>query len=300
MKRHLPPLKALVAFEAAASAKNFSEAANTLCVTQGAVSKQIKLLEEHLQARLFERQGNAIKLTEAGKNYLQMTAQALDIIEKGSETFYAEQKKEVITIDIIPSLSALWMFSRVHTFQGLHPSITIQIHSSDNPINISSQQSDIAIRCLPTSSQNPNHELLLTENLKLIASPELLDSKPIKKTEDISKHQLLQLTNRPYLWEDVFEKYTLESTEFNKTFACEHFYMLIQAVIKKLGIAFVPDFLCEELLQKGQLVNPLNISIDTQYAYYFISPNYKKNEKKVIKFKEWVREELASYFKNKS
>lgn len=295
MKRNLPPLKALIAFEAAATSKNFSEAAEKLYVTQGAISKQIKLLEEHLQIALFTRKGNSITLSPEGEGYLHTVSQALSIIEKGSEKFYAEQKKEIIIIDIIPSMSSLWMFSRVDKFQRRYPNITMQINSSDNPIETAIQKSDIAIRCIPNDKTYANSEVLLNEKLRLIASPTLLKLKPIKKVSDIHQHTLLKPSNRSTIWAELYDKYGIENSPSENGVSCEHFYMLIQAAIEKLGIALVPDFLCEELIQTGKLVNPLNISIESKYAYYFLTPSYKKDESKVIRFKEWIRSELDAY-----
>lgn len=295
MKRNLPPLKSLIAFEAAATSKNFSDAAEKLYVTQGAISKQIKQLEEHLQIRLFTRKGNAIELSPEGKEYLNSVSQALSIIEKGSEIFYASQKKEVIIIDIIPSMSSLWMFSRVEKFQRRHPNITIQINSSDNPIETAIQTSDIAIRCLDKNKAQAHSEKLLVENLRLIASPSLLEYKPIKTMDDIRQHTLLKPSNRPNIWADLYSQYKIDGKPSENGVTCEHFYMLIQATIEKLGIALVPDFLCEELIQAGQLVNPLNISVKSEYAYYFFTPHFKTAESKVLRFKEWVRSELSDY-----
>jgi DNA-binding transcriptional LysR family regulator len=295
MKRNLPPLKALHVFEVAAKLESFSDAADTLFVTQGAISKQIKLLEEKLRTRLFERQGGSVHLTVEGKNYLAIISQALDIIEAGSEKFYSEQATETLIIDILPSLSALWMFSRVEQFQERHSGISLQIDSSDDIIDWNTKRADIAIRCLSTEKKHADGELLLTENLRLIASPALLKNKPISAFEDLYAHKLLTLRNRPQLWQTLFAEHQLETRLAVNSFECEHFYMVIQAVIENFGIALVPDFLCEDLIQKGQLINPLNTVMKSHYGYYFISQQHKKDERKVVIFKEWMKDQLSLY-----
>jgi DNA-binding transcriptional LysR family regulator len=278
-----------------AEKSRFSDAADTLFVTQGAISKQIKLLEEKLRTRLFERQGGSVHLTVEGKNYLAIISQALDIIEAGSEKFYSEQATETLIIDILPSLSALWMFSRVEQFQERHSGISLQIDSSDDINDWNKKRADIAFRCLRTEKKHADGELLLTENLRLIASPALLKNKPISAFEDLYAHKLLTLRNRPQLWQTLFAEHQLETRLAVNSFECEHFYMVIQAVIENFGIALVPDFLCEDLIQKGQLINPLNTVMKCHYGYYFISQQHKKDERKVVIFKEWMKDQLSLY-----
>jgi DNA-binding transcriptional LysR family regulator len=295
MKRNLPPLKAVYVFEVAARTESFSETAEILFVTQSAVSKQIKLLEEHLRVRLFDRQGGVVTLTEDGRQYLEVVTKALDIVESGSEKYYSDQKRETLNIDINPSLSVLWIFSRVEQFHQLHPSITLHIDSADDFVDWSKKRADVAIRCLPRDKKHSDAELLAAENLKLIISPKLLKDVPIRSVDDLYKHKLVYLNNRPKLWNEVFQKYELDDRLANIGFGCEHFYMVVQAALEGFGVALVPDFLCEDLLQKRQLINPLNISIASDHNYYFLTPSHKKDESKVLRFKEWVKSQLHSY-----
>ncbi len=292
MKRHLPPLNALRVFEVAAKSESFSKAAETLFVTQSAVSKQIRLLERHLGTALFERNGGVVTLTNEGRQYLSVISQALDIVEAGSEKFYAHQEKEVLTINITPSLSALWMFSRVEEFHQLHPDIVLHINSADDDIDWSKSQVDISIRCLPKDKKNTDAELLLAEKLLLIASPQQLEETPVSSVADLQKCQCITLNNRPHLWHDFFEHYQLDKMDVVSSFGCEHFYMVIQAALKHLGIGFVPDFLCHDLLQQQKLINPLKIELNSDYGYYLITPPHKKDQTKVARFTEWVKKTL--------
>ena len=87
----------------------------------------------------------------------------------------------------------------------------------------------------------------------------------------------------------------MEAPTLTSGFSCEHFYMVVQAALEHFGLALVPNFLCEDLLQKGTLVSPLNITLNSDFGYYLISPPHKKDERKVVEFKQWLREELSCF-----
>ncbi len=292
MKRHLPPLNALRVFEVAAKSESFSKAAEILFVTQSAVSKQIRLLEKHLGIILFERHGGTVILTNEGRQYLAVISKALDTIELGSEKFYNNQSKETLTINIAPSLSALWMFSRVNDFHMLHPDIVLHINSADDEIDWHKNDIDIAVRCLPNDKKHTDAELLIQEQLLLIATKQQLESNPINCPTDLQQHQCISLNNRPQLWEDFFDQHQLDKSKLTSSFGCEHFYMVIQATLKHLGIGLVPDFLCNDLIEQQELINPLNVKIASNYGYYLIIPPHKKDQKKVISFKNWLKQAL--------
>ena len=204
-----PTTQCTTGFEAAAKSENFGQTADVLCVTQGAVSKQIRLLEEHLGCALFERRGSTLHLTPEGKSYLAVIAQALDIIEMGSEHFYQQDAKETLTINIMPSLSTLWMFSRVNTFQQSHPNIVLRINSSDEEVDWYRQSMDLAIRCLPIHSKPKHAELLFSETLRLIIHPDLLSQhfsqeQTLNSISDLDQFTTINLKNRPLAQEQLF------------------------------------------------------------------------------------------------
>ncbi len=292
MKRNLPPLNALRVFEAAARAESFSKASDELFVTQSAVSKQVRLLEVYLGESLFERHAGHVQLTNAGREFLLVVSQALDLLEDGYGKFVDNQPQQMLTIDVIPSLSVLWMFPRVDDFQKHHPEIVLHIDSADGLVDWSKNNADAAIRCLPQEHGYNDAELLFTENLVLIASPALLAINPIDSVEDLTRHKLLNLTTRPDLWSEFFQRYNVDISGDAEGFGCEHFYMVIQAALQSFGIGLVPRFLCEDLLKEGQLCQPESLGMASSYGYYFISPAYKRHKNKVQQFRCWIDRQL--------
>ena len=121
MLRRLPPLNALKAFDAAARHESFTRAAEELCVTQGAVSHQVKALEEELGVKLFNRERQRLVITEAGREYLVVVRDALDRIAVGTERLVQRQSSGVLTVSTSPDFAAKWLVHRLGRFAEAHP-----------------------------------------------------------------------------------------------------------------------------------------------------------------------------------
>src|SRR4051795_562616 len=121
MPRRLPPLNALKAFEAAARHESFTRAAEELCVTQGAVSHQVKALEAALGAKLFSRERQRLVITGAGRDYLSVVGDAFDRIAVGTERLTQRQRSGVLTVSTSPDFAAKWLVHRLGHFVELHP-----------------------------------------------------------------------------------------------------------------------------------------------------------------------------------
>ncbi|SPB14449.1 transcriptional regulator [Caballeronia novacaledonica] len=144
MKRRLPPLLALRAFEAAGRLMSFSKAADELNVTQGAISRQIKLLEDFLRAPLFRRLTRQVELTPFGQNYLQAATAALNQIERA--TVQSLQEARALSVSLLPTLGALWLMQRLTSFMTEHPQIRLEVSSSLEPANFKRDGIDVALR----------------------------------------------------------------------------------------------------------------------------------------------------------
>ena len=130
MPRQLPPLNALRAFEAAARSESFTRAAEELCVTQGAVSHQVKALEATLGIKLFNRERQRLTITDAGREYLGVVRDALDRIAAGTERVLQRQNSGVLTVSTSPDFAAKWLVHRLGRFAEHHPAIDLRISAS--------------------------------------------------------------------------------------------------------------------------------------------------------------------------
>ena len=293
MKRKLPPLNALKVFEVAGRTENFSKAAEELFITQSAVSKQIRTLEQNLNTQLFFRKSGVIRITEAGEQLLENIIQAFDLLETGIQPFYEDNIKERLTVNITPSLSSFWMFERVEHFSSRFPEISLYLNSEVGDINWVKSGSDLAIQIMPRQQNHQHAELIKNEQLVLVATPELLKKKPIKNLDDILKHKLIANNKRPNMWENFFKILNIDSATIDSSLGCQHAFMTVNAAMQGFGLALVPKLLCEDLLHKKQLENPLSIQIDSGRGYYFLSPPHKREERKVRLFFEWIKQEFT-------
>ena len=127
MPRHLPPLNALKAFEAAARSESFTRAAEELCVTPGAVSHQVKSLEETLGIKLFNRERQRLVITDAGREYLGVIRDAFDRIASGTERVLQRQNAGTLTVTTSPDFAAKWLVNRLGRFAEAHPGIDLRV-----------------------------------------------------------------------------------------------------------------------------------------------------------------------------
>ncbi|MDN2664588.1 LysR substrate-binding domain-containing protein [Psychromonas sp. 14N.309.X.WAT.B.A12] len=290
----LPSIKALRTFVAVADNMSFSKAAQALFVSQGAVSKNISSLEKQLGQPLFNRRLNGIELTSAGEQYLPKIIEALEIIQYTTESLVLiDQVEEVLSLNVTPSFASLWLIPHIQQFYDLNKNIRVRIKTGDGIIKKTNGESDIAIRCLSVSAHYENATLLRREKLVLVASPQLLASNPINTIQDVQHFDAIFHITRPRLWEQFKKQNQLT---FSSNYSCtgfEHFYMSLEAAKGGLGLALLPDFMVHKSLVSGELINPLNISMDTDYAYYAFIPSYRLSSRKIYEFKQWITANLG-------
>src|SRR5881227_2888342 len=146
MPRQLPPLNALRAFEAAARSESFTRAAEELCVTQGAVSHQVKALEATLGIKLFNREHQRLVITDAGRDYLNVVRDAFDRIAVGTEQLLQRQNSGVLTVSTSPDFAAKWLVHRLGHFVEAHPEIDLRVSASLHHVDFAREEVDIAVR----------------------------------------------------------------------------------------------------------------------------------------------------------
>jgi len=297
MKRELPPLNAIKAFEAAARNMSFSLAAQELCVTQGAISKQIQRLESTLNQPLFNRQGSAITLTMAGKRYLPAISDALDTIQLATAQLQQSvNKTDILTLEVTPSFSSLWLIPALVDFQQQYPEFHIDIRIDHYPASSATPDVDIdlQIQCLLPNRANQRAQLLIHEKLLLVGHRDLFKQHPFNHTNDLFNYTLLPHITRPELWPHLFAHLQVDGQKpmrFGMGF--EHFYMTLEAVNRGAGLGLIPEFMVAEHLRCGQLTNPLDIHYNSDYGYYLVVPGYKKDLRKVTFFSDWIKQYLA-------
>src|SRR5215218_1696917 len=194
MSRQLPPLNALRAFEAAARSESFTRAAEELCVTQGAVSHQVKALEATLGIKLFNRERQRLVITEAGREYLTVVRDALDRIAVGTERLVQRQSSGLLTISTSPDFAAKWLVYRLGHFAEAHPGIDLRVSAAMHHVDFAREEVDLAVRHADGNWLGLDAVRLSAEDLFPVCSPKLVTGRNgVKKPSDLLKFPLLHL-----------------------------------------------------------------------------------------------------------
>lgn len=293
MYPNLPPLNAMRAFESAARNVSFTLAAKELFVTHGAVSKQVKILEQYLGVNLFIRQHRKLVLTEEAKPYLTKVQSALQTINGATQELISQpQFAQRIAINVLPSLTISWLIPSLEGFKLSNPNLFVDLSIGDFAIDFSQHQYDIAIRSATKKPLGCNVLKLMDEDLCLVCSPQLAAT--MISLQDINKMTLLEHTSRPGLWRFWGDDIGIKITTDNK-FGMEHFYMLSQAAVSSMGVALIPRFFVSQQLADGSLVIPFSAGFVSPYSYYLLTPTASPLPLKVQTFIDWLLPLFAPY-----
>jgi LysR family glycine cleavage system transcriptional activator len=292
MVRRLPPLNGLKAFEAAARSESFTRAAEELNVTQGAVSHQVKALEDTLGLKLFHRERQRLILTEAGRNYLAVVRDALDRIAVGTERLLQRQEGGVLTVSTSPDFAAKWLVNRLSRFADKHPDVDLRVSATTHYVDFAREDVDIAIRHGDGNWPGLHVERLYSERLFPVCSPKLVAvGNRITKVADLLKFPLLRLEDAKN-WTRLFEAAGVKAS-VGPGPVLNRASMLIDAAIDGQGIALARTALAAWDLVNGRLVRPVDVSLRMANTYWIACPKAASNVPKIATFRDWVLAEAA-------
>ena len=312
MSRRMPSLNAARAFEVAARHLSFSHAANELGVTQGAISRQVKALEEFLGIKLFHRLTRAIELTEAGQEYHVSLRDAFDRIEQATQRITNRGDRQVLTVGVLPTFAMHWLIPRLGAFMEANASVEVRFVTSIIPVNFAREDIDVAIRVGSLDPAAPDGtapridlkmvedwagvraDLVASDVLVPVCSPGLYDgSPPLNELEHLRQHTLLHTSTRPRAWPDWLGAVGMGVLEHEDEPAFGHFFMTLQAATQGLGVAIVPEILVAKDLDAGTLVKPFDAAVESAGAYYLLCRQHQWDAPKVRAFREWLLSEAA-------
>jgi LysR family transcriptional regulator, glycine cleavage system transcriptional activator len=293
VRRRLPSLNALKAFEASARHESFTKAADELCVTQGAVSQQVKALEADLGLRLFNRERQRLLITDAGRSYLEIVRDAFDRIANGTERLLQRQQSGVLTITTSPDFAAKWLVHRLGRFSEAHPQIDLRVSASMHHVDFAREDFDLAIR--HGNGQWPGLHVtrLCTEELFPVCSPKLLQGRSaLRSPRDIKRHRLLY-TNSTAGWARWLDLAGVDGVDFKRGTLFNQSSIAIDAAIDGQGLALARTALASWDLICGRLVRPFRQALEAPYAYWLVCPKSAADLPKIATFTQWVLREAA-------
>ena len=297
MRRFLPSLSALQAFDSAARHLSFTRAAEDLMLTQSAISRQINNLEAHLGLRLFERTGSRLVLTDSGRNLAEDVRASLDRLEEVAIDAVRGRKAETsMILGAHSTFARRWLLPRLQGFIRANPAIPLEIADLPPGTDPEASEADIAVLRGHGSWSHVRARKLFAEKLVVIAAPALRDQiGPTDAPLDFRRLPSLQNSSRPSLWlawlrasnrpyEGAIQGLRLPRNE-----------LLIEAALAGLGLAVVPFSYVSTEIAAGRLFLPFGDPVPSGEAYWVVMPERKAHRPNLLIMRDWLlREARAS------
>lgn len=304
MSRHLPPLLAVRAFEAAARHGSFSRAAEDLCVTAGAVGHQIKALEAWLDVPLFERGPRSVELTEAGRRYFGEVKAVLERLESCSQDIRRMAQSSEVTLTAMPSFVTRWLMPRLGGFQQAHPDIEVRVLASVPPVDFARDRVDLAIRlgCGPYPGLQAC--TLMHEYYVPVASPafaaRLGSSGPAQRLlaanllHDEYEVRIPDQIDWPR-WARAQGDARAHGGQWSRGMHFSHTYLSLEAATAGQGLAMASSVLAGGALLNGALSRLADVWLPGPYAYRLLWPADRTPSERVAHVISWIQREARQF-----
>ncbi|MBV7485710.1 transcriptional regulator GcvA [Bordetella sp. BOR01] len=290
MRRFCPSLTDLQAFEVAARHSSFTRAAQELCVTQGAVSKQVKHLEAFLGVELFLRIRQGLVLTEAGQSYLKKIQAGLGQIEAATVELIAHQGKGgTLHLTCMPTFGARWLIPRLATFMRVRPDIHVEFLPHRQGYDFSTPELDAAVRFGDGIWPGSGADYIVGRDVVPVCSPRLIGN-GCDNADELLRYPLLHHTSALEGWREWFEQAGCDARRALEGARFDQYSLLSQAAAAGFGVALIPRCLIEDELRDGKLAVALQAPIRARQGYYLCYPEQKANLPILQAFRAWLME----------
>jgi LysR family glycine cleavage system transcriptional activator len=294
----LPPLDLLLAFEAAARHLSFTRAANERFVTQSAISRQIRSLEDDLGVELFVRGHRALALTAPGQKLLLACQGMLAQLRRTVSSIRAPNAREVLALSTTPSFASYWLIPRLHSFTQANPGVDVRLDASYEVRDLQAEGFDIAVRYQRANATDG--ERLFSETLLPVCAPSLRRAKdaPLKTPADLRHHTLLEVEGMPGVgapveWSSWLQANGVPDLEPRSRLTFSSYNEVVAAAVAGQGVALGRRPLLDSLLRQRQLVAPFGDARETAKAYFVLTDPAARSRAAVRGLEQWLRAEAA-------
>ena len=290
MRRPLPPLNALKAFEAAGRLGSLAAAAEELGVTHGAVSRQVRLLEDWLGRPLFSRSASRVSLTVDGRSFLADVGQAFTTLTLATARYLDRAPHTVLRVSTPHTFLMRWLMPRANRFQAAHPGIEFAFEASAVPVETLPGGFDVAIRRLPLSLSGFKSTPFLIEYCLPVLSPELAARVPLRHVADLARHTLLHSHSQPRLWPDWLALAEGRHVRPAGETHLDGLMLSIEAAAHGLGVAIGPSALVADDLASGRLIAPIGGPRLVLEPFRVLVPADPVGHPAAVAFRDWLVE----------
>ena len=294
-------MNALRAFEAVSRLGSVSKAAEELCVSQGAVSQQLRNLEDHLGREMFIRTPNSFTLSEDGEEFAEVVQRSLEDIFLAAGKVKREITERTLTISVSPGFADKWLMPRLGDFYGLYPDVTIALDKSLNNATFKNDGIDAAIRFGDGTFEDLQSVLLFSPKKLAVASPSYIAK--FGNLDNLAKpkrHRLIdcrrgskELDTLCGLWEHVVASDYADLEQQLVILPDDH--QALNAAIHGRGIALAPNYWLEDDIKAGNIVYANTQPISFRGSYYFVSPTGVRPNSDLDAFRDWLVEISGEY-----
>jgi len=296
LKKQLPPLDPLVAFEAAARHLSFTAAANEMHLSQAAVSQQIRNLEESLGVSLFIRSHRSVQLSTQGREFQHTVSTVLQQLASAATELSEPVVKTHLNIATDQSIASMWLMPRLPDFQQQYPDTTLRFIASDDEQDCLAEDIDIAIIHGNGSWPGFKSEQLFEEEIFPVCSPGYLAGLKTCITPDsLVDEILLELDDSHWdwmNWRSWLSRNNLHLPAYHKGLQINNYPLIIKAAKNGQGIALGWRYLIDYDLEKGLLIKPMEMSVRSSLGYYLVWPDQREFSATANAFREWSKNEL--------
>lgn len=284
-----------MAFEAAARALNFSRAAEELHVSQAAISKQIRHLEEGLGVKLFERNGRRVTLSPRGKQLLAKVSTSFNYLADAVDEISVKNDWQPITIAANTATAHYWLSEVMRDFRQNHPSFSASLRmiTSDHTSDLFDESVDLAIVYDPTHHENWSSQLLFEEDLFPVASPDYIQENPLEHAgpEALFKHKLLEyerLEPNWINWKAWFGALSVDASRVKPTEYGNNYIVLVDAATRGHGVTIGTRYLLDHELRSQRLAKFSSLTVSSGRGYYLMTNLGRPYRDETIELRDWI------------
>lgn len=286
--RRIGPLNPLRAFEAAARHMSFTAAADELCITQGAISRAVRTLEDYFGLPLFKRLGNGLELLPRSKEFASRLTDIFADLGEATDQFQGSKAAQVVTVWTYTSFMIGFLIPRLPDFQLHHPDIKIRLISATDSAEFNRDQVDVRLRYGRGHWHGVESTLLFREELQPVCSPKLLGSNPTIRPSDLSRFTFLHNESRRQDWAEWLRQAGVPDLQPRDDLVFDELSIAYQAALSGVGVALVQTCYFKHEIEAGLLVAPFATRLRRDLGYYVTVSQELRNAERVRVFREWL------------